>query len=133
MTDKTAKHIGKSILTGLPYIFLVAFDDFNNEYGFILIPIFMILFALVINLIPLIIYALSNLFTRNKDVSKNIFNRSFNIIFWIWMTFTIIGGVSTIYYKKKIEEYKRTGEFGMVDLNNTNEVYLQYHFKKEII
>ena len=124
MTNKTSKHIGKSILTGLPYIFLIAFDDFNNEQGFILIPIFMILFALVINLIPLIIYALSYLVTRNKDASKNIFNRSFNIIFWIWMILSTIGGISTIYTNKKMEEYKKTGDFGMIEDNNAKEVYL---------
>ena len=49
---------------------------------------------------------------------KNIFYRSFNIIFWVWMILTTIGGISTIYTNKKMDEYKRTGEFGMVDVNN---------------
>ena len=70
MTDKTAKHIGKSILTGLPYIFLMAYDDFDVKNGFITIPLFMIYFALLVNFIPLIIYGLSYLFTRNNDRSK---------------------------------------------------------------
>tara|TARA_R110002020_G_scaffold425459_2_gene634885 strand:- start:1288 stop:1659 length:372 start_codon:yes stop_codon:yes gene_type:complete len=118
MTNRTSKHIGKSILTGLPYIFLIAYDDFDGKYGFIMIPIFMIVFALLVNFIPLIIYGISYLFTRNNDRSKNIFNRSFNIIFWIWMILTTIGGISTIYTNKKMDEYKRTGEFGMVDVNN---------------
>ena len=118
MTDKTAKHIGKSILTGLPYIFIIAPNDFEGKYGVIMIPIFIILFALMINIIPVLIYSISYIFTKNKDKAKSIFNRSFNIIFWIWMILTTIGGISTIYTNKKMDEYKRTGEFGMVAVNN---------------
>lgn len=124
MTDKTLKHIGKSILTGLPYIFIIAPNDFEGKYGVIMIPIFIILFALMINIIPVLIYSISYIFTKNKDKAKSIFSRSFNAIFWLWMTFMIIGSISNIYMKKKMKEYERTGEFGMVDVNNTKEVYL---------
>tara|TARA_B110000238_G_scaffold180590_1_gene204717 strand:+ start:599 stop:973 length:375 start_codon:yes stop_codon:yes gene_type:complete len=124
MTDKTLKHIGKSILTGLPYIFVIAPNDFEGKDGVILIPIFIILFAFMINIIPVLIYSISYVITKNKDKAKSIFTRSFNIIFWLWMTFMIIGSISNIYTQKKMKEYERTGEFGMVDLNNTNEVYL---------
>ena len=124
MTDKTLKHIGKSILTGLPYIFLIAPNDFVGEYRFIFILIFIIVFGLAVNVIPAIIYSLSYLFTKNKEKAKNIFNRSFNIIFGLWMTVMIIGGISSIYMNKKMEEYKRTGDFGMIEDNNAKEVYL---------
>jgi len=86
---KTKNHIVKSIVFGLPYIIL-AFDNFNNTYWFIFIPLFLIISALALNLIPSIFYALSYLFTKNKDYSKNSFMRSFNILFWFYMIFMMI-------------------------------------------
>ena len=126
MSNKTVIHIFKSLLTGLAYMLLLTKNPFPGEDPTIIISslIVVIFIALAFQIIPLIIYFLSYLFTSNKDKAKNIFNRSFNILFWLWMAFMIIGGISSKYTEKKMEEYKRTGDVGMIEINNAKEVYL---------
>ena len=98
MTDKTdkhigrsiAQHIGKSIVPWLLYVFFVAFEDFNNSSIVSLILASTIIFALFVNLIPGIMFALSYLFKRDADASKNVFYRSFNFLFWVAMVLAVL-------------------------------------------
>lgn len=80
MSNKTVIHIIKSFLAALTLQFTEYFEGVT-----IVSVLASLIFALFLQLIPLLLYSLTYLFSKNKDKSKNIFNLTFNIIFWIWM------------------------------------------------
>ena len=84
MSNKTVIHIIKSLLAALT----LQFTDFESIN--IVSVLSILIFAVLLQFIPLLLYSLTYSFSKNKDKSKNIFNLTFNVIFWIWMIFQIV-------------------------------------------
>ena len=92
MTDKTSKHIGKSIIAGFAYNLVVPNPFPYDEPKIIIANVTVsIMIAFAFQIIPGIFYYLYYVFTKDKEKSKKIFNVSFNIVFWIWMVFMVLG------------------------------------------
>jgi len=105
MSNKTIL-ILKFLLPGFTYMIMNEYERlFISPVAFIL---GMVVTSAVLLVIPLILYSLFYLFTKNKEKSGNIFKRIYDIIFWICMIFLILGRIASYYNEKNLDEFKQT-------------------------
>jgi|TARA_B100000959_G_scaffold265603_1_gene307226 heme O synthase-like polyprenyltransferase len=105
MFDKIKYHLLASYLWGVAFTFTSGDKFLDASIAELIIqpPIF----ALIVVVLPLIIYFLSVLITKDKEKALKFFKTSFNIIFILAIILMIMGAIGASKYEKWKEEGKQ--------------------------